>query len=337
MSENKYKYTPLPEPIPITEQKWPEGTVPLVHTRTMTYNHEDYIRDCIEGILMQKTTFPVQVLIHDDASTDRTAQIVKEFEERYPQLIKAYYQEENTFQIRKKHGSFKGRRDEFSSWRVGKYEATCEGDDYWVDSLKLQKQIIFLEKNPNYSLTVGGFEKHFVVSEKKEVVIKGNQTPLEDGYTFELMDTVNDWITKTLTSCHRVSVLDDVDLGKYKYGKDVNKIYHLLKEGKGYYYTDILGVYRVHEGGVFSLAEPQQKLIRHFYLYKELYEFNKDEFTRLKYLNYVKSIARKDLFYKVGTTNIKLLRAGLLLVNSFQEFLSLIKSFIPIIKNRKLK
>jgi len=123
--ENKYIFTPLPEPIPITEQNWPDGILPLVHTRTMTFNHENYIRDCIEGILMQKTTFPVQVLIHDDASTDKTADIVKEYELKYPRLIKAYYQKENSYTKPDKLE----RRKEFESWRIGKYEAICEGDD----------------------------------------------------------------------------------------------------------------------------------------------------------------------------------------------------------------
>lgn len=73
--ENNYHYTPQPEPIPITEQEWPEGTKPLVHIRTMTYMHENFIWDCIEGILMQKTTFPVLIDIHDDTSKDRTVEI----------------------------------------------------------------------------------------------------------------------------------------------------------------------------------------------------------------------------------------------------------------------
>jgi len=148
---NKYNYTPLPEPIPITEQQWPEGTLPLVHTRTMTYMHENFIRECIEGILMQKTTFPVQVLIHDDASTDKTAEIVREYEAKHPQLIRAYYQKENTYSKSDKDEK-RLLRKTFISWRIGKYEALCEGDDYWTDPLKLQKQAGFMENNPEYSL-----------------------------------------------------------------------------------------------------------------------------------------------------------------------------------------
>jgi glycosyltransferase involved in cell wall biosynthesis len=145
---NKYNYTPLPEPVLITEQEWPEGTLPLVHTRTMTYMHENFIHECIEGILMQKTTFPVQVLIHDDASTDKTAEIVREYELKYPKLIKAYYQKENTYSKKDKTEKRK-LRETFTSWRIGKYEALCEGDDYWTDPLKLQKQVEFLEEKQN--------------------------------------------------------------------------------------------------------------------------------------------------------------------------------------------
>ncbi len=111
--------------------------------------HEGYIRECIEGILMQKTTFPVLVLIHDDASTDRTAEIVRSYEIKYPRLIRAYYQKENTYSKtdRKERERY---TKTFNSWRMGKYEAICEGDDYWTDPLKLQRQVEFLELNQDY-------------------------------------------------------------------------------------------------------------------------------------------------------------------------------------------
>jgi glycosyltransferase involved in cell wall biosynthesis len=152
-----YNYIPLSDPIPLTEQQWPEGTLPLVTTRTVTYMHEPFIRACIEGILMQRTTFPVQVVIHDDASTDKTADIVREYETKYPWLIKGIYQKENQYS---KPGRGTMREDIHTAIR-GKYVAYCEGDDYWTDPLKLQKQVEMLETNSNYS---GCFHKTIVVS-----------------------------------------------------------------------------------------------------------------------------------------------------------------------------
>lgn len=146
--DKNYSYQQLPEPIPITEQQWSEDTVPLVCTRTMTYMHEPFIRYCIEGILMQKTTFPVRVCIHDDASTDATAVIVREYQAKYPKLIWAYYRKENTY----KHPERTKLLGDFMAWAsAGKYQALCEGDDYWTDPLKLQKQVEFLEGNEEYS------------------------------------------------------------------------------------------------------------------------------------------------------------------------------------------
>lgn len=106
-----------------------------------TYNHEKYIRETLESFLMQKTTFRFNVLIHDDASTDNTAAIIREFEQKYPNVIKPIYQKENQYS--------KGIDiiDEYQVPRLqGKYVAFCEGDDYWTDCQKLQKQFEIMEK-----------------------------------------------------------------------------------------------------------------------------------------------------------------------------------------------
>ncbi|MGY6743455.1 MAG: glycosyltransferase [Cecembia sp.] len=148
INKDAFNYSHLTEPIPVTEQVWPDDILPVVCTQTMTYNHENYIKDCIEGILMQHTTFPVKIFIHDDASTDRTTEIIKEYISRYPQLITLFEQPENCYSKPNKYEL----RQPFYNLLNGKYIAICEGDDYWTDSLKLQKQVEFLEKNIDYVL-----------------------------------------------------------------------------------------------------------------------------------------------------------------------------------------
>lgn len=111
------------------------------------YNHEKYIRSALEGFVMQKTSFPFEVLVHDDASTDHTAEIIREYEIKYPDIIKPIYSTEN--QYSKNDGSL----SRIQYGRVqGKYIALCEGDDYWMDPLKLQKQYDLLEKHPEIDM-----------------------------------------------------------------------------------------------------------------------------------------------------------------------------------------
>lgn len=120
---------------------------PLVSIICNTYNHEPYIRQTLDGIVMQKTDFPFEVLIHDDASTDNTADIIREYEERYPELIKPIYQTENQYSRHIKiMKSFQYPRAK------GRYLAFCEGDDFWTDLHKLQKQVEALEAHPEVDM-----------------------------------------------------------------------------------------------------------------------------------------------------------------------------------------
>ncbi len=118
--------------------------LPLVSISCITYDHEPFIRDALEGFLMQKTTFPIEILIHDDASTDGTAEIIRDYEKRYPELIFPIYQTENQHAKGVKISS----TYQFPRAR-GKYIALCEGDDYWADPLKLQKLVNFLDEYHN--------------------------------------------------------------------------------------------------------------------------------------------------------------------------------------------
>ncbi|AWM13035.1 hypothetical protein DI487_03590 [Flavobacterium sediminis] len=122
--------------------------IPMVSICCLTYNHEKYVKQALDGFLMQKTNFPFEIVIHDDASTDNTANIIREYADKHPDVFKPLLQTENQ---RSKFGG--GMNPRFNFPRVkGKYIAICEGDDYWTDPYKLQKQVDFLENNQEYVL-----------------------------------------------------------------------------------------------------------------------------------------------------------------------------------------
>ena len=120
----------------------------LVSIRCITYNHAPYIRQCLDGFVMQKTNFRFEAIVHDDASTDGTADIVREYAEKYPEIIKPILQTENQYS---KHDGSICRALDAAMSPTAKYVAMCEGDDYWIDPYKLQKQVDFLEINSQYS------------------------------------------------------------------------------------------------------------------------------------------------------------------------------------------
>ena len=113
---------------------------PLVSVRMSTYNHEKFISQAIEGVLMQKTDFPFELIIGEDCSTDRTRETVVDYANRYPDIIKPILHEKNVGMTANGRACVEACR--------GKYIAICEGDDYWIDHTKLQIQVSFLEKHP---------------------------------------------------------------------------------------------------------------------------------------------------------------------------------------------
>ena len=141
----------------------------LVSICSITYNHAPYIRQCLEGMLMQKTNFDFEIIINDDCSTDGTTEIIREYAEKYPDIVKPIYHEENQYQ--------KGVRAMFAKFvfpkAQGKYIALCEGDDYWIDPLKLQKQVDFLENNTDYALVYTNV--HFY-NQRKDILVKNHLT-----------------------------------------------------------------------------------------------------------------------------------------------------------------
>ena len=134
---------------------------PLVAIRCITYNHGSYIRDALDGFVMQQTDFSFVAIVHDDASTDNTAAIIREYASRYPDIILPIYETEN--QYSKHDGSLRRIMNNACAATGAKYIALCEGDDYWTDPLKLQKQVDFLESHPDYSLCFHNANALFII------------------------------------------------------------------------------------------------------------------------------------------------------------------------------
>lgn len=141
-------------PEQIIFHQWNEDLKPLVSIVCFAYNHELYIRNALESFINQKTNFRVEIIIHDDASKDNTANIIKSYVEQYPNLFNPVYQKVNQRSLEL------GRVTKmcFNKAR-GKYIALCEGDDYWTDPYKLQKQVDFLEENSEYSMICTKYKK----------------------------------------------------------------------------------------------------------------------------------------------------------------------------------
>jgi len=272
---------------------------PIVSICCITYNHEKYIRDAIEGFLMQKTNFTFEILIHDDASTDKTAEIVREYEQKYPQLIKPIYQTENQYSKGINPGV------EFLFPRAhGKYIALCEGDDYWTDPMKLQKQVDFLEANPDCSLCFHASKsirnnnpEDFVINrpksipkdnkfEMKHAILGGGGFMATNSMLF-LREHINE----------RPEWMNRAPVG------DAPLMLLLASKGKIGYIDDLMSVYRVMSSSTSwsaSMQNRSRRKIHHYAALKMWSDF--DKWTEHKYYKYVvrKMMMNRWNFYIVN-------------------------------------
>lgn len=267
----------------------------LVSISCITYNQAPFIRACLDGFLMQKTSFPFEIIIHDDASTDGTKEIIEEYVTKYPDIIFPMFQEENQYSK-----GVRGMMAKFNFPRSkGKYIALCEGDDYWTDPLKLQKQVDFLEVNGEYSLVSGGYiSKNIEANFEKIELLKNINLNLE-GFDINIELFLKQWVTKTLTVVFKKDSIDFNRMRKFKYLRDVHIYYYLLKAGKGYYMSDVLGVYNKHVGGIFSGISEKNKYVSYLNTYGELYKNNKSDLhIRNKYYSILDRVTKDKLFPK---------------------------------------
>lgn len=158
---------------------------PLVAIHCLVYNHEPYLKECLDGFVMQKTDFPFVAIVHDDASTDNSAAIIREYEQKYPDIIHPIYETEN--QYSRSDGRLIFVMQDAILATGAKYVAICEGDDFWTDPLKLQKQVNILESDP---LLMAVVTDTSVVDQKGNVITQklGNSVPENKEGKYTLRD-----------------------------------------------------------------------------------------------------------------------------------------------------
>lgn len=240
---------------------------PLVSICCLTYNHENYIAECLDGFIMQKTDFDYEILIHDDASTDGTAGIIREYELRYPEIVKPIYQIENQYS--------KGIKPTFKynfPRAHGKYIALCEGDDYWTDPLKLQKQVDFLEGNNDYSAC---FHQVNVIKGDKKIII-GVYTNLNKDI----------FCTEDLFGAHFIATCSLIFRKSFLPSKIPNVasgdkwlLLNLSVKGNIKFLSDNMGVYRLHANGISNTHFGIKKVYDMAYLLNLFNEHNNYQYT----------------------------------------------------------
>lgn len=249
---------------------------PLLVVRILTYNHEDYIRDCLESVVTQQTKFSFKVIIGEDCSTDNTAIICKEFQANYPDLIELNCNSINNIHL-----------NSSKNWEQcintgASYIALLEGDDYWTDPLKLQKQVDFLEDNIDFNIHF-----HNVNFIKKNVngnwiVCNEFNNFIESSREIQFEELVKKNIISTPSVMYRSSSLV-IDESIFRYLSFGDYYLHLISAHKSKVYCDkeIMANYRIHDNGVWSGAATIDKINANWKFRKIM-----DQFFNFQYNEY---------------------------------------------------
>lgn len=229
----------------ITENQF---NIPLmVSIECTVYNHAPYIRKCLDGFVMQKTNFRFEAIVHDDASTDGSTDIILEYAAKYPDIIKPVIEKENQFSK-----SLIGFRKIITSHLTGKYIAICEGDDYWTDPLKLQKQVDYLESHE----TVNIYSHNAL-----RVYSDGKCEPFNKEVKSGIYDLRRclrmGWFTPTASFLYRNNFIFNYVWFENGSNGDMAILYSNLMKGDIYYSEEIMSVYNYCTPNSLSVSTPR--------------------------------------------------------------------------------
>ena len=222
---------------------------PLLSIASIAYNHEEFIVQAIDSWLMQKTKFDFEIVIGEDCSTDNTLQIIKEYQRKQPDLIKIITSGKNEGM----HANFTRTLKACK----GTYIALCEGDDYWTDSTKLQKQVDFLESNNDYSGIAHGVDILYEDVYDKEIpFIDRDIDTLEDAFNY-FYPTCSLVFRKCVIRDEIINLVSNLEY----LGGDKVTLLVLFKNGRLKYCKYKMAVYRKHKGGISYSGKMKKQLI----------------------------------------------------------------------------
>lgn len=218
----------------------------------LAYNHGKYVRQTLEGFVTQKTDFKFEVIVHDDASTDDTAEIIREYAEKYPEIIRPIFQTENQYSRDVRI------QNEFVRPLVqGKYVALCEGDDYWTDPQKLQLQYDILEKNPDCSMCVHRIQE--INKDGTPTSLFRPESDMAEGKieTQQFLDIQRLYPFQTASYFMRAALWCDLNENPPAFRRvadvgDVPMLLYMNAHGKIYYLPRCMSVYRTFSVGSWS-------------------------------------------------------------------------------------
>lgn len=255
------------------------------------YNHERYIKDAIESMISQITDFKFEILVHDDASSDKTPLIIQDYETKYPDLIKAIYQKENKYS----KGISIGRNYQYPRAR-GKYIAICEGDDYWIDSYKLQKQVDLLESHLDVDMCAHAAIK--VDAESKEIL--QYIAPYDEETIASMGDVImgEGGFFATNSLLYRRTLLDNFPEFRLYMNLDYTLQMHGALRGGIIYIPDVMSAYRWLSIGSWTSKQKKDSILRKEFLNKK----NKmleilDKETNGKHSSVIETRRNLNVFY----------------------------------------